>query len=282
MELRATHTAKAEALLTLAGASSISLGDAGDDPVLEPPPGAAPLWPAVVVRALFPIQTKLAPLAALLRDACCAREITIEAVDDEQWQAALRRVPPSRQIGRLRLAAAADDSLVPLSSPHVRLHMGLAFGTGEHPTTALCLAWLEGRLPEGTRVLDYGCGSGILALAALALGASYAWAVDSDPQALQATSDNAALNAVSERIWIGSPGALPAVAADIVVANILASTLESLAPKLSGHTGGTLVLSGILAEQSERVKRAYAPFCESFATTERDGWVCIEARRRAR
>jgi ribosomal protein L11 methyltransferase len=280
VELHAAQAAKAEALLKLAGASAISLDDAEDSPVLEPPPGAAPLWPVLVMRALFPIGAHLAPLAAVLKEACGAREITIEALDDTRWQAALRRVTPARQIGRLRLASAADDSGIDATSPRVRLHMGLAFGTGEHATTSLCLEWLEARLVEGARVLDYGCGSGILALASLALGASYAWAVDIDEQALQATRDNAALNTVTDRIWIGAPHELPAVAADVVVANILAGTLESLASVLCGYAARTLVLSGILSEQRELVQRAYAPFCESFAASERDGWVCIEAHRR--
>ena len=276
------QAAKAEALGWLAGALSVSLDDAGDDPVLEPPPGEAPLWPTLVFRALFPIEADLAPLAALLEDACAAREIRIEPLDDAVWEAALRHVPPARRIGRLRLAAAADEGHADPMSAHVRLNMGLAFGTGEHPTTALCLEWLEARMLEGDRVLDYGCGSGILSLAALALGASYAWAVDTDPQAVQATHENAALNGVSGRIWIGTPDALPALEADIVVANILAGTLEALAPKLCGYAGKTVVLSGILPEQCGRVQHAYAPFCERFAVVERDGWVCIEAHRRAR
>lgn len=282
MQLPAVQAAKAEALGWLAGAMSVSLDDAGDDPVLEPPPGEAPLWPTLVFRALFPIEADLTPLAALLEDACAAREITIEPLDDAVWEAALRRVPPARRIGRLRLAAAADEGQADPMSAHVRLNMGLAFGTGEHPTTALCLEWLEARMLEGDRVVDYGCGSGILSLAALALGASYAWAVDTDPQAVQATHENAALNGVSGRIWIGTPDSLPALEADIVVANILAGPLEALAPKLCGYAGKTVVLSGILPEQCGRVQRAYAPFCERFAVVERDGWVCIEAHRRAR
>ena len=196
MQLSAAHIAKAEALLTLAGALSISLDDAGDDPVLEPPPGEAPLWPVVVcARTVSDRDGSRAARGAVARTPALHARSRSKPLDDAQWEAALRRVTPARQIGRLRLAAAADDrARRPDARPTCGCNMGLAFGTGEHPTTALCLEWLEARMREGDRVLDYGCGSGILALAALALGASYAWAVDTDPQALQATSDNAALN----------------------------------------------------------------------------------------
>ena len=167
-------------------------------------------------------------------------------------------------------------------SAHVRLNMGLGFGTGEHPTTALCLEWLEARMREGA-----ACSTMVAAPESSRLLRSHwaqatSWAVDTDPQAVQATRENAALNGVSGRIWIGTPDALPALDADIVVANILAGVLESLAPKLCGYAGKTVVLSGILPEECGRVQRAYAPFCERFAVVERDGWVCIEAHRRAR
>jgi len=159
--------------------------------------------------------------------------------------------------------------------------MGLAFGTGEHPTTALCLEWLDENVRPGVRVLDYGCGSGILAIAALALGADQAWAVDNDPQALAATLANGELNGVSHRLMVGPPGVVPPLGVDVIVANILAGPLELLAPTFIGCLAahGAVVLSGILQHQRARVQTAYAPYFENFASIERDGWVRIEARR---
>jgi ribosomal protein L11 methyltransferase len=165
----------------------------------------------------------------------------------------------------------------------VRINMGLAFGTGEHPTTALCLDWLERHVESGSTVLDYGCGSGILALAALALGARFAYAVDNDPQALTATKANAALNGAAERLFVGLPASLPAVAVDVLVANILAGPLVELAPRFAERAapGATLVLSGILETQAARVAAAYAPYLASVEQTAREGWVLLVGRRKA-
>jgi ribosomal protein L11 methyltransferase len=161
--------------------------------------------------------------------------------------------------------------------------MGLAFGTGEHPTTALCLEWLDAALEPDATVLDYGCGSGVLAIAALALGADRAWAVDNDEQALTATRDNARLNGCETRLDVGAPESLPPLRFDVVLANILAGPLVALAAEFARIVvpGGAVVLSGILTRQAPNVVAAYEPWFEQIATHERDGWTRIDGLRRS-
>jgi ribosomal protein L11 methyltransferase len=161
--------------------------------------------------------------------------------------------------------------------------MGLAFRTGAHPTTALCLDWLERENLRGATMLDYGCGSGVLALAALALGAARALAVDNDEQALIATRANAELNGVTERLFVGAPEELPSATVDVLAANILAGPLVDLAPTFAGllRPRGRLVLAGILERQAARVEAAYAPYFGTLETAARDGWVRISAGRKS-
>jgi ribosomal protein L11 methyltransferase len=282
LQLDAAAVATAEALLELAGAESIALADAGDDPVLEPLPETTPLWPHVTLRAVFPADAELASVGELLRSACTVRDVRVTVLRDADWQAAIRQVFKARAFGQRIWLAPADDAAVPAGRIGIRLHMGLAFGTGEHPTTALCLDWLDTHVRPGATVLDYGCGSGVLAIAALALGASRAWATDSDPQALVATRSNAELNGAAQRLTIAAPEALPAVTVDIVAANILAGPLIALAPRLAAHIrpGGALVLAGILSTQAAEVTQAYAPYCTDFAQTSEQGWVRLAAIRR--
>ncbi|MEO8465872.1 MAG: 50S ribosomal protein L11 methyltransferase [Gammaproteobacteria bacterium] len=283
LQLDAAAVPTAEALLELAGAESIALADAGDDPVLEPLPETTPLWPHVTLCAVFPAGAELTGVGKLLESACAASAVQITVLRDADWQAAIRQVFKARAFGRRVWLAPADDVAVPAGRIGIRLHMGLAFGTGEHPTTALCLDWLDTHVRPGATVLDYGCGSGVLAIAALALGASRTWATDNDPQALVATRSNAELNGVAERVTIATPEALPAVVVDIVAANILAGPLVALAPLLAGHLrpGGALVLAGLLSTQAAEVTQAYAPYCTDFAQTTEQGWVRLAAIRRS-
>jgi ribosomal protein L11 methyltransferase len=162
---------------------------------------------------------------------------------------------------------------------HIELDPGLAFGTGSHPTTHLCLSWLEAELLPGANVLDYGCGSGILAIAARKLGAGATLAVDIDPQAVQSTQYNASVNQVDLTALL--PDALPDGAFQVVVANILSNPLKVLAPMLSARVaaGGHLVLSGVLERQAEEVAAAYAPWLNMSVWRERDGWVCLHGRK---
>jgi ribosomal protein L11 methyltransferase len=196
----------------------------------------------------------------------------------EDWRRNWRQRVDARRFGA-RLTLVPAEETAP-DAAALRLHMGLAFGTGEHPTTALCLEWLDRNVGTGSRVLDYGCGSGVLALAALKLGAHFAYAVDNDPQALAATNDNARLNGLGS-LWIGPPESLPAVEVDLIVANILAGPLEHLAPAFAARArpGCVLALSGILEAQAEQVEHAYAPFFEGFEYEIRDGWARLTARR---
>jgi ribosomal protein L11 methyltransferase len=282
--LAAQDVPTVEALLTLAGAETLSLRDAADDPVYEPEPSTTPLWPNVVVEALFAHGADLVTLVELLGRTFPGTAMSVDALDDSVWQARLPPPVKARPVGTRLWLAPADDTQEPKGRLVVRISMGLAFGTGEHPTTALCLDWLERQIASGATMLDYGCGSGILALAALALGARYAYAVDNDPQALTATTANAALNGAAERLFVGAPETLPAVAVDVLAANILAGPLVELAPTFAERVvpGGLLALSGILEPQAARVAAAYAPYLTSVSQEARDGWVLLAGNRKAR
>lgn len=284
MRLAAADVPRAEALLEIAGAETISIGDAADDPVLEPAPDTTPLWPNVIVSALFRAEADIRLLVAELGRAFPQGEPSVEPLHDADWQNALRQMFVARPVGqRIWLTPADDTQTPPGARVPVRLHMGLAFGTGEHPTTSLCLEWLDGRANDAETILDYGCGSGVLAIAALALGAKQAFAIDNDPQACDATRANLALNRMTYRAFVGSPEELPPVVVDVLAANILAGPLIELAPRLARHVrpGGAMALSGILERQADAVQQAFVPFFDGFDRAVRDGWVRLAARRRA-
>lgn len=281
VRIAASELAQAEALLRLAGAEAISISDAADAPLFEPEPGTTPLWPTLMLRALFDERLDRNAIAALLASmAVSGLELTI--IDDAVVERALRQVVEPLEIGsRLKLVAAGDPAAADERS--LALNLGLAFGTGRHPTTRLCLQWIEREMAPGRTVLDFGCGSGVLALAALMTGASHATAVDIEPQALEATRSNAALNGLESRIRIGPPEALGAASFDVILANILAQPLVSLAPAFAARQqqGAQIVLSGILTVQVDRVAAAYRSWYESFDRQESDGWALLTARRRS-
>lgn len=272
-----------EALFAL-GAVSVTLEDAADDPVLEPAPGETPLWPTVVVKALFDAEADRDALAAALADAIPgAPAARIELLPDRAWEREwLKDFRPMRFGRRLwvcpgGMAPDAADALC------IELDPGLAFGSGTHPTTALCLEWLEATDVEGRDVVDYGCGSGILAIAAASLGAAAVRAVDIDPQALLATQENAARNRVSDRISTTGECGLPDAGADVVLANILAGPLIELAPRLglAVRHGGAIALSGILIGQADAVTAAYRPWFDIALAATRDGWALLTGVRSA-
>jgi ribosomal protein L11 methyltransferase len=284
--LAALSSDAVEAALLEVGASSITFVDNGDEPVLEPKPGEVRLWSDTLVRALFQESSDAAlnldRLATVLGPHV-TQTARVRAVQDQIWERAWLTGWKSLRFGRRlwvcpRAAEAPEDPQAIV----VRLDPGLAFGTGTHPTTALCLQLLDSLPIEGRSLIDYGCGSGILGVAALKLGAAQVIAVDLDPQALMATRDNALRNGVAQSITVqgieaGLPGAF------CVVANILAGPLIELAPKLTlaCEPGGHLLLSGLLKTQAYAVKGAYASGFDMVQVIERDEWCCIHARRSA-
>jgi ribosomal protein L11 methyltransferase len=286
------HAAQVEAALAAAGAVSVTLLDAADEAVLEPAPGETPLWAQTRVTGLFEGPRDVDALRVALKAALAVDgRIQIEPLRDQVWERAwLEHFRPMRFGRRLRVIPGGQTADLAEGDVAVELDPGLAFGTGTHPTTALCLDWLDGLDLAARRVIDLGCGSGILAIAALKLGAASAVAIDHDPQALLATWENAARNGVAERLEVAGADAPPATA-DVVVANILAGTLIELAPRIVAmvRRGGRLALSGILADQVEEVAAAYAPPARSdapaaivFATPLlRDGWALLDGARGA-
>ncbi len=273
-----------EALLE-AGALSVTLEDAGDEPIYEPEADKPSLWSDTRLTALFPADADMPAVTARLKAALSLAELPphrIEPLEDRDWvREWLKDFKPMRFGRRLWICPTAFTPPDP-TAINLMLDPGLAFGTGTHATTALCLDWLDAHPPEGLQVLDYGCGSGILAIAAARLGARSVWAVDNDPQALVATRDNAERNHVSDRIQVAAPEGLPASPVKLLLANILAGPLVSLAPRFAGllEPGGTLVLSGILESQEPDIRQAYAGAFEDFAVTAKDGWLRITAKRR--
>lgn len=276
-----------EAALENAGALAVTLGDAGDEPQLEPDPGATPLWGQVTLTALFEDRPEPRERAeALARNLAghLSAPPRLEALDDQPWERAwLADFRPTRFGQRLWVCPRGQPP-GHAGAVIVELDPGLAFGTGHHPTTALCLRWLDGADLAGRTLIDYGCGSGILAIAALKLGAAHVRAVDHDPQALEATAENARENAVADRIEICTPEALGSEPADLLVANILAAPLIRLTPRLAAlvRRGGRIALSGILAEQSDAVARAYARTFELEPAVREEDWVLLQGQRKDR
>ena len=281
-----------EAALNEVGADSITFVDRGDEPVLEPGLGEIRLWSDTLVRALFREPCGAEPLEAALRleqlAAALGPHITqsarVKPVRDRDWARVWLADWKSMRFGR-RLWVCPHAAPPPQDPDAVvvRLDPGLAFGTGTHPTTALCLQILESLPVSGRRVIDYGCGSGILGLAALKLGAAHVTAVDLDPQALLATRDNAIRNGVSGCIDVQDVGDQALAQAYCVMANILAGPLIELAPRLTAacEPGGYLLLSGLLKTQAYAVKAAYSGAFSMLQAVERDDWCCIYARRMA-
>lgn len=288
------QAAPAEESLLAAGAVAVTLQDAADRPVLEPAPGEMPLWPSLVITGLFARDTDPLAVLAAVHDRVPGIHWRIASLAEREWEREwLRDFRPLRFGARLAVVPAGMAP--PAGTVVLRLDPGLAFGTGTHATTALCLEWLDslaapgsGTRPplERTLVLDYGCGSGILAIAALLLGAAEAVAVDIDPQALLATRANAEGNDVAARITACSPGELPAVLrgrkADILVANILAAPLHALLPEFAARLGsdGRIALAGILAGQEVSLVAAAEPWFVLDPPATREEWVRLSGRRK--
>ena len=267
MNLDKLDPAVVEDLLLAAGACSVTLTDAGDDPVLEPGPGETPLWANTRITGLFEGDADLDDLPARLQQALGIPALPawrLEDLADRAWEREwLRDFGPMRFGRRLWICPSGSD-VTDAEAVVVHLDPGLAFGTGTHPTTALCLEWLDGLALQGKAMLDYGCGSGVLAIAALKLGCERALAMDIDPQAVIATRQNAADNGVAGRLQVlGSPAAISG-RFEVVVANILAGPLVEFADSITSTLAdrGMLALSGVLCEQATDVMAAYAPWIE--------------------
>ena len=273
-----------DALLEV-GAVSVTFMDAEDQPIFEPDLGTTPLWSHTHLLALFEADTDETALIAHLQLLCGGSlpEHHVERIEDQDWERSwMDNFQPMRFGQRLWIVPSWHAAPEP-DAVNLLLDPGLAFGTGTHPTTALCLEWLDGQTLDNCSVLDFGCGSGILAIAALLLGAPQAVGTDIDPQALEASRDNASRNGIDPaRFPVYLPADLPQQPADVVVANILAGPLVSLAPQITALVkgGGRLALSGILAEQAEEVRAAYAGAFDLDPTATKDGWVRISGIKR--
>ena len=276
------------------GALAVTLMDAhaeapDEQAIFEPGVGETPLWREMTLTALFPDEA--APELILMALDAFDPELDLSGADfrmveEQDWERAWMDQFRPMQFGRRTFIVPWNQDLPPeaqrADAAVVRLDPGLAFGTGTHPTTALCLEWLDGLELAGARVLDFGCGSGILAIAALRLGASEAVGVDNDPQALIATRDNAERNGVAARLAAYLPTDEPAHTYPVVVANILASALDALAPLLASRVapGGRIALSGILAGQEDELLARYREWFDELRVTTREDWVRIEGVRR--
>ncbi|KPQ02970.1 50S ribosomal protein L11 methyltransferase [Marinobacter sp. HL-58] len=280
-----------EDLLMEMGAEAVSMEDAADQPLYEPDPGTTPLWHQTSVTGLFGSDRDIEELCAAVKDAWHQQtqqslpDISVTLVEDKDWEREwMDDFKPLRFGERLWIVPSWHDAPDPHAA-NLLLDPGLAFGTGTHPTTALCLEWLDGQDMESRQVIDYGCGSGILGLAALLLGADHVIGVDTDPQALEASRENARRNKVEEdRLDLFLPSDEPDTMADVMLANILAQPLIGLAPRLAAKVkpGGHLVLSGILSNQAREVMEAYEPWFVMDEPEQREEWIRLTGRRNDR
>ncbi len=257
-------------------------------PVLEPAPGEMPLWPATRVRCLFAHAPPAPSTGAVLARSLAARLgiedslIGVQPVADRVWEREWLKDFHALRFGRRLWVCPHHEHVAAPEAVVVKLDPGLAFGTGTHASTALCLTWLDAHPPAGARVIDYGCGSGVLGIAAARLGASEVHAFDIDPQALIAARENSNANDVQGRLQVHASAATLPEGSDLLLANILAEPLCTLAPCFAGlvRLGGQLVLAGLMEHEMMEVTAAYAACFDVARFAGRDGWVCLAGRRR--
>jgi ribosomal protein L11 methyltransferase len=283
--------ALAEAVALACGASAVTFIDAGDEPVLEPAPGEMPLWHMTRVQCLFDARHDVAALRRTLAAALGVDSAAIEAnaVAERVWEREWLKHFHALRFGRRLWVCPHHEEVTEPGAVIVKLDPGLAFGTGTHPSTALCLEWLDAHLPgppvpagHGARIIDYGCGSGLLALAAVKLGAREAHCFDIDPQALTATTANAEANGIAPRVRVHDSATTLPVGADLLLANILAGPLCALATRFAElvRPGGTVVLAGLMTHQAAEVTDAHAACFDVICFGEREGWAGLAGRRR--
>lgn len=274
-------------LLSESGALSVTFLDAKDTPVFEPLPGETRLWGETDLVGLYEATEDMDAVVAFLRQQPALGENfvhKIEALEDKDWSREWMDNFHPMQFGqRLWICPSWCDIPDP-EAVNVMLDPGLAFGTGTHPTTALCLEWLDGQDLSGKTLVDFGCGSGILAIAALKLGAERVIGIDIDPQALLASRENAKRNNIGDELELYLPEDQPeGIQADILVANILAGPLEQLAPAMQGlvKPGAPLALSGLLPEQADKLLAVYGQWFDMAPATEANEWIRLNGIKKA-
>lgn len=282
LEATRSNSEQLSDLLSQAGAAAVTLQDALDDPIFEPPPGSTPLWKELLLTGLFEADVQIdSVLNFIEKNYGELPSYTLNPLEDKDWIRAWMDDFKPMQFGQRLWICPSWHTPPDSNAVNIMLDPGLAFGTGTHPTTSLCLQWLDQHFHDPVEVIDYGCGSGILGIAANLLGAAKVYAVDLDPQALMATQANAEKNNVSERLETFSvPGfkqQFPTLQCSLLIANILAAPLVDLAPILASHVSpkGKIVLSGILAEQAEKVSAAYQKWFKIDEITQEGDWIRI-------
>lgn len=279
-----------EESLLAAGASAVTMEDAHDQPILEPDRGTTPLWEKTIITGLFSAEEDTDQIMNITKNVfqgLCAEpfpECKAELLENQDWTRKwMEHFEPINIGSRLWICPSWRD--VPDNKAvNLMLDPGLAFGTGTHPTTFLCLKWLDANNLDNKTVVDYGCGSGILGIASLLLGAKHVTGVDNDPQALLATKDNATRNCIAENlIQAYLPDDTPQAPADIVIANILAKPLYELKDRISKlcKPGGTIILSGILEDQAEELSSFYSQQFTMDAIVLEDGWARLTGIKKA-
>ncbi|ORU91117.1 MAG: ribosomal protein L11 methyltransferase [Cycloclasticus sp. symbiont of Poecilosclerida sp. N] len=275
-----------EALIEDLGSLSVTMTDGASQPIYEPPLETMPLWPQVLVTGLFEEQHDLSLAEQYFQQHINTPDswsMEIEALEDQVWERVwLDGFQPIKFGSNFWVCSTKHEAPEP-NATILRLDPGLAFGTGTHPTTALCLDWLANHAVHGRNIIDFGCGSGILAISALLLGARRAVGIDIDPQALITTNSNAEQNNVLNRIRLYNEKQYPREPQSIVVANILAEPLIQLSDEISAlvEPQGDLLLSGLLSEQIEQVMQPYQRFFNFSSPTIKDDWACLHATKTA-
>ncbi len=278
-----------EDLLLEAGCAAVTFEDAKDQPIFEPELGTTPLWGSTVITGLFAAEHDLGSTLAFLNEQKLSVkggdkiEFKAEILEDKDWEREWMTHYHPMQFGPNFWVCPSWIEVPDANAVNLMLDPGLAFGTGTHPTTALCLEYLASHSMQNRTVIDYGCGSGILGIAAILLGASAVSGVDIDPQALTATQDNLLRNNLGkERLPVFFPSSFESEPIDLVIANILAGPLKELAPTLAElvKSGGQLILSGLLVEQADELISTYSEWFDMEPPSTKEEWVRLTGRKR--